>query len=127
MLIEAGEEPMKNMRNAAAGLLRRKERSPYLNLLSYIVYEIPGFDGSIEKVEGLSFKTKFNFTEYHWKDTVNETVDFIPWWYADIVTNDTFPIDGMVIKYRLEGGLKKFGSTGHHPKNAVAWIFKKNK
>lgn len=121
MLIEAGEEPMKNMRNAAAGLLRRKERSPYLNLLSYIVYEIPGFDGSIEKVEGLSFKTKFNFTEYHWKDTVNETVDFIPRWYADIVTNDTFPIDGMVIKYRLEGGLKKFGSTGHHPKNAVAW------
>ena len=121
MLIEAGEEPMKNMRNAAAGLLRRKERSPYLNLLSYIVYEIPGFDGSIEKVEGLSFKTKFNFTEYHWKDTVNETVDFIPRWYADIVTNNTFPIDGMVIKYRLEGGLKKFGSTGHHPKNAVAW------
>ena len=121
LLASAGEEPMKNMRNAAAGLLRRKERSPYLNLLSYIVYEIPGFDGSVEDTENLSFKTKFRFTEYHWKDTTNETVSFIQWWYDSINAEQSYPIDGIVIKYRRDGGLKKFGFTAHHPKNAFAW------
>lgn len=120
-LIAAGKEPMKNMRNAAAGLLRRKERSPYLDLLSYIVYDIPGYDGSVQDMKALSYLTKFEFTKYYWRDTAKGTIQFIKKWFDSINEEQTYPIDGMVIKYHLEGGLAKFGYTGHHPKNAFAW------
>lgn len=117
-----GEEPMKNMRNAAAGLLRRKERSPYLHLLSYIVYDIPGFDATpwIMRTT-VKEQTKFTFTDGFEFETINDTVNGIEQIYTDILNLRTYPIDGIVIKSCQENSSKKFGSTGHHPKNAVAW------
>ena len=35
-----GEEPFKNIRNAAAGILRSKERSRYLDMLTYVCYTL---------------------------------------------------------------------------------------
>jgi len=117
-----GEEPMKNMRNAAAGLLRRKERSPYLHLLSYIVYDIPGFDATpwIMRTT-VKEQTKFTFTDGFEFETINDTVNGIEQIYTDILDLRTYPIDGIVVKSCQEGSLAKFGNTGHHPKNAVAW------
>lgn len=117
-----GEEPMKNMRNAAAGLLRRKERSPYLNLLSYIVYDMPGQDISIQEMGAtIEDKTKFTFTDQLGYIDADSMVEGIEHVYNDIVSLGLYPVDGMVIKHTEAGGLEKFGFTAHHPRNALAW------
>lgn len=117
-----GEEPMKNARNAAAGLLRRKERSPYLDLLSYVVYDLPGQDMTPDEMRGIvTEQTKFTFTDGFSCDTAEETVEGIEQLYADIMNLQTYPIDGIVIKSCQQNSGYRFGSTAHHPKNAVAW------
>lgn len=117
-----GEEPMKNMRNAAAGLLRRKERSPYLHLLSYIVYDLPGQDMTpAEMREIISEQTKFTFTDGFSFDTAEQTIEGVERIYDDINSLQTYPIDGMVIKSCQQNSGYRFGNTAHHPKNAVAW------
>lgn len=131
-LIFDGEAPMKNMRNAAAGLLRRKERSPYLGLLSYKVYDLPGQDMTpAEMREIVTNQTKFTFTDGYGTDTVeftdykadtvDEIIETVRRVYEDIITLRIYPIDGIVIKSCQKGSLAKFGNTGHHPKNALAW------
>ena len=122
MLEADGEEPMKNMRNAAAGLLRRKERSPYLDLLTYIVYDIPGADMTPEKMRTeIMLSTRFRFTDGFSYETPEDTVSGIEQTYEDVVSIGAFPIDGIVIKSCQENSGQKFGNTAHHPKNAVAW------
>jgi len=123
-----GEEPMRNMRNAAAGLLRRKERSPYLDLLSYIVYDMPGEDMAPGEMRSLISKdTEFTFTNgYQYEDVVS-TYGRIERFYEYINSLELYPVDGMVIKSCQKNSLKKFGYTGHHPKNSFAWKPKSEK
>lgn len=117
-----GEEPMKNMRNAAAGLLRRKERCPYLTLLQYKVYDIPGADLTPEKMrEIISEQTEFEFTDGFSYETPEGTIAGIEQVHDDINNLHLYPIDGIVIKSCQEHSLKKFGSTNHHPRNALAY------
>lgn len=121
-LVSAGEEPMKNMRNAAAGLLRRKERSTHLDLLSYIVYDLPGQDMTpAEMREIVSKQTKFTFADGFSFDTAEETIEGVERIYDDINSLQTYPIDGMVIKSCQQNSGYRFGNTAHHPKNAVGW------
>ena len=116
-----GEEPMKNMRNAAAGLLRRKERSPYLDLLSYVVYDLPGQDMTpAEMREIVTNQTKFTFTDGYGADTVDETIETVWRVYEDIISLQTYPIDGIVVKSCQQNSGYLFGNTAHHPRNAVA-------
>ena len=119
-----GEEPMKNMRNAAAGLLRRKERCSYLTLLQYKVYDIPGADLTPEKMrEIISEQTEFEFTNGFSCVTPEGAIAVIEHVYDDINNFHLYPIDGIVIKSCQEHSLKKFGSTNHHPRNALAYKF----
>jgi len=116
-----GEEPMKNMRNAAAGLLRRKERSPYLHLLSYIVYDLPGQDMTpAEMREIISEQTKFTFTDGFSFDTAEQTIKGVEQIYNDINSLQIYPIDGIVVKSCQQNSGYRFGNTAHHPRNAVA-------
>jgi len=116
-----GEEPMKNMRNAAAGLLRRKERSPYLHLLSYIVYDLPGQDMTpAEMREIISEQTKFTFTDGFSFDTAEQTIEGVGQIYNDINSLQVYPIDGIVVKSCQKNSGYRFGNTAHHPRNAVA-------
>ena len=120
-LVSAGEEPMKNMRNAAAGLLRRKERSPYLDLLSYVVYDLPGQDLTpAEMREIVVNQTTFTFTDGFGADTVEETIETVWRVYEDIISLQTYPIDGIVVKSCQQNSGYRFGNTAHHPRNAVA-------
>ena len=51
------------MRNAAAGLLRRKERSPYVDYLSYVCYELPGEDITPQEARRIiTARTEFKAT-----------------------------------------------------------------
>lgn len=121
-LISENKEPMKNMRNAAAGLLRRKERSKYLHLLSYIVYDIPGQDLTPDDMKKLvNHKTLFTFTEGRKSANTESTINDVRKFYDELIKNNNIPVDGVVIKSCQEHSLKKFGFTAHHPKNAFAY------
>ena len=125
-LIKNGEEPKANPRNAAAGILNpaRKEVSPYLNLISYICYDVIGLDVSeSEKLNYITANTPFEATSFYVfnsGDDLDTIVKYISNRRNEIVENNTYPIDGMVVKSNENGSLKKFGSTDHHPKNAFA-------
>ena len=125
-LIKNGEEPKANPRNAAAGILNpaRKEVSPYLNLISYICYDVIGLDVSeSEKLNYITANTPFeptSFDVFNSDDDLDTIVKYISNRRNEIVENNTYPIDGMVVKSNEDGSLKKFGSTDHHPKNAFA-------
>ena len=125
-----GEELMKNMRNAAAGLLRRKERSPYLNLLSYTVYDLPGQDKTPQEMRKIvNEQTKFNFTDGMAFGIIRNDYDYdyeyatkrLEEYYNDINNLELYPIDGIVVKSCQENSLARFGYTEHHPHNAFAW------
>ena len=127
-LIKNGEAPKANPRNAAAGILNpaRKETSKYLNLISYICYDVISMDKSeTAKLNYIKSKTPFtptpllSFESFDCLLTDN-CMTKIKEWHKFIIDEKTFPIDGMVVKYNEDNGLKKFGSTDHHPKNAVA-------
>ena len=125
-LIKNGEEPKANPRNAAAGILNpaRKEVSPYLNFISYICYDVIGLDVSeSEKLNYITANTPFeptSFYVFNSDDDLDTIVKYISNRRNEIVENNTYPIDGMVVKSNEDGSLKKFGSTDHHPKNAFA-------
>lgn len=110
----------KNPRNAAAGILRNKERSPYIDKLQYICYDILGNNLSEEdKLKLISNKTKFTTIKYY-KENDN-IIKEIEEFYEKTIQDNNVPIDGVVIKSNIKNSLIKFGSTNHHPNNAFAW------
>ena len=118
-----GEEPFKNIRNAAAGILRSKERSPYIDKLTYICYDVVGWDVSEkEKLAYIIYDTPFTATKCS-DDYVIDTPDDYIWEQAKKMfelVGEGLPLDGIVMKTQKAGSLAELGSTGHHPNNAVA-------
>lgn len=118
-----GEEPFKNIRNAAAGILRSKERSPYIDELSYVVYDVVGWDVSeAKKLDYIIDHTPFTPTATS-KVYLSDTPDEVIWEEAKEMfekIEKEIPLDGIVIKTMQDGTLKRYGTTGHHPNNAIA-------
>ncbi len=120
-LTAQGEEPMKNMRNAAAGILRRKERSPFVDYLSYVCYEIPGEDITpLAARKIIAGQTAFTATDMQELTDADNALPAIENYYARL-KGQNIPIDGIVIKSCQENSLAKFGYTAHHPRNGFAY------
>ena len=118
----AGEEPMKNMRNAAAGILRRKIRSPFVDYLSYVCYEIPGEDVTPREAQQIiADRTKFTAAEMKELTSATVALSEIDSYYEFLKGQDDIPIDGIVIKSCQENSLEKYGFTAHHPRNGFAY------
>lgn len=118
--IDSGEEPFSNPRNAAAGILRSKEPSPYLQYLSFLAYEIPGSHGSVKEDLLQLAETKFPVVEYEVSDG-KDLLLLIRNYYQQLA-NSTIPVDGVVLKaYEMEDSYFVLGQTSHHPNNAIAW------
>ena len=134
-----GEKPFANSRNAVAGILRNIDGSPFVDYLSYIAYEIPGSNKDVfyqlERIEfGTAFMTVpafgYNNREYGFTN-ISSLKESLQKFYNDWIEGDVIlvcglksseiPIDGLVLKYNLDGSYEKFGVTGHHPNNALAW------
>ena len=122
ILEEEGSTVFSNPRNAAAGILRKKERSRFIDYLSYTVYDILGLDvPETQKLDKLSDETSFEVVMAFKCDDKKTTVEKIPMIYDDLKSMELFPIDGLVIKSEQENSLAKYGRTEHHPSNAYAW------
>ena len=117
------EQPFKNPRNAAAGILRNKEKSRYLKYISYMVYEVLGTQVSVK--EQLEILKQTPFTVVPTFELIDNSVQGLQYliqviWRRCLETD--IPVDGLVLKpYTKRNTLSLWGTTGHHPNNAIAW------
>lgn len=123
MLISMGKKPKANPRNAAAGILNpaRKTMSPFMGSISYVCYDVIGMDApESEKLKFISEHTPFMAAPaYYLPSDLNDAHDYIKAMH-DKIQEDGVPIDGMVLKTDQERSHERWGSTAHHPRNAVA-------
>ena len=127
-LLESGNEPFANPRNAAAGSLRQLDpRVTAERPLDVIVYEIMA-------VEGVRFSTdsQMLMSLAEWglptpkKIFTVSTVSEIAKRHAELAeARDrlAYEIDGVVIKLDDVGARNTLGSTSHHPRWAIAYKF----
>ena len=114
--IEAGIKPFENTRNAAAGMLRNIDITKIkgLKVFSYdLIGSTATEEGKLEILKSLGWNT----TNYYKPKNIEEALNYIKNFDRDALDYD---IDGLVIKHN---GNKKFGSTAHHPNNAIAVKF----
>ena len=118
--VNKGEEPFSNPRNAAAGILRNKEKSPYLDYLSYVIYDIPGSHGSVK--QDLELLSHTNFSVINYKVSNGKDLLLLIRNYWQWLSEQDMPVDGVVLKtYDMEDSYYVLGQTKHHPNNAIAW------
>ena len=120
---EKGLPEFKNPRNAAAGILRNKEKSPYLDYLSYVAYDVlDAQNESYKKRSNILKKSGFKPIWYFYGLEIDDYED-IYHIYEDFKELNV-PLDGLVMKCTEENSLIKFGTTSHHPLNQIAIKFK---
>lgn len=127
-LLEAGNEPFANPRNAAAGSLRQLDpRITADRPLDFVAYEIMGteneaFSTDAEVLGALSAWGLPTPTEV----VVTSKIDDILNHHerrAQARDNLDYEIDGLVIKLDDLHAREKLGSTTHHPRWAIAYKF----
>lgn len=119
--IAEGKDPFKNLRNAAAGMLRNKDISKVEGLRAYAYNFIR--DEEINDAEGqiLSLRSwGWNTVDYFRPSTIEEAIEYITTYDEKYRDDLEYEIDGLVIKH---DGSKIFGQTSHHPNNAIAVKF----
>lgn len=116
-LINSGEEPFKNARNALSGMLNRKldQNNPPKGI-SVIAYNMlnssSGRKEELESIKNLGWETVPTYYPESKEDALNYILHF------DFNSPDiNVDIDGLVVKTMQN---KDFGMTGHHPLNAFA-------
>ena len=116
---EEGLELFKNPRNAAAGMLRQKDSSKVQGLAAYAYNILEDNTSARQQVETLSQTYLWNTVNSYTPTSIDDAIRYLK--QCQETRNDLdYEIDGMVIKH---DGIKDFGMTGHHPKNAIAVKF----
>lgn len=119
--VAEGKEPFKNLRNAAAGMLRNKDITKVEGLRAYAYNFVR--DEEINDAEGqiLSLRSwGWNTVDYFSPSTIDEAIEYITTYDEKYRDDLEYEIDGLVIKHN---GNKIFGQTAHHPNNAIAVKF----
>jgi DNA ligase (NAD+) len=136
-LIEQGEDPKANPRNAAAGTLRIKDSSEVAkrNLEAFVYHvsyfslvkgkkipeELTTHSGSLQLLWDLGFRSPEK------EKKLFKGIDPVIKYCRDFETerdNLPYEIDGMVIKVNEIALQDKMGMTSHHPRWAIAYKFK---
>lgn len=119
--ISNGEEPFKNPRNAAAGMLRNKDISKVEGLKVFAYNLINDTEDNNVLVQMATLKDSgWNTVFSYVPKTIEEAISFMSTYNDEVRPELDYEIDGLVIKHN---GNKVFGSTGHHPKNSIALKF----
>jgi DNA ligase (NAD+) len=124
----ASEDPYANPRNAAAGILRRKDPTQVRGL-SFLAHGVPvgNFQGNygmeMERLEGLGLRVPIHRMLFRdARDTVNDMpIDLA--WLEDVVKDCNFPTDGVVLKVASLSRQDQMGCTSRAPRWAVAVKF----
>ena len=116
---EQGLELFKNPRNAAAGMIRQKDCSKVQGLACYAYNMLESKYSPKDQIETLSQTYLWNTVFSYEPGSIDDAIDYLK--DCQETRDDLdYEIDGMVIKHN---GIKDFGMTGHHPKNAIAVKF----
>jgi DNA ligase (NAD+) len=136
-LIDKGEQPLANARNAASGSLRikdplevgRRNLDAFLYHVSDLVMqenqEMPAsfrsHAGLLNMMDSMGFKTSSASTRKF--SQIQDVIEYVEDFEAH---RDDLPyeIDGMVIKVNSLALQEKIGQTSHHPRWAMAFKFK---
>lgn len=131
-IIQLGQEPLANPRNAASGALRMKDPGEvakrgldaFLYHVSYVQYEndateIASHSGILNMLTDLGFRASVPKVF----SNVEDVFTYIQQCETDR-DNLPFEIDGMVIKIDSLVQQEKIGQTSHHPRWAMAFKFK---
>jgi DNA ligase (NAD+) len=131
-LVEKGEEPYANPRNAAAGAIRQLDsrltaRRP-LHFLAYDILSVEGptfrsDEGMVEALEEWGLPTPERIKVV---TDVDEIMEYHRGFAADRDYLD-YEIDGVVIKLNDIDARADLGSTSHHPRWALAFKFEPRK
>ena len=118
---QQGLELYKNPRNAAAGIIRNIDKSPYVDKLIFVAYDLVDCPWTVEqKLSYISERTDFDVIDNILPQTIEDAMDIISTEYEATKDGD-IPIDGMVVKSNRQNSLRQFGQTKHHPSDAFAW------
>lgn len=109
-------ETAKNPRNAAAGIIRRKEYTEEIKDLNYFAYNILG-DNSLIESEQLEILEEHGFVTISTFDKKYSTKMI-----QDMLNELDYPTDGLVYKYDGKNEDLKV-NTSHHPKNMIAFKY----
>jgi DNA ligase (NAD+) len=123
-LQEAGQEPLANPRNAAAGSLRQKDPklAAQRRLYAY-VYHVLGAIASqsqaYERMEKLGFPTNPKRTVCN---SLDDVIAFIEQWHEHRHDLE-FDIDGIVVKVNKREQQQELGTTSKAPRWAIAFKY----
>lgn len=125
----AGEEPYSNPRNAAAGILRRKNPDAVKNQgLSFLAHGVS--EGALEEAYSLEV-VRLQRAGFKFPDSRSMLADgqidnsgkrFTLEWFKELARQD-YPTDGAVLKVDLFKARAALGSTSRAPRWAVALKF----
>lgn len=119
-----GEKKMANPRNSVNPILTGGKHPDFVKYLSFQAYDVMGVDWSeTEKLAYIREHTPFAVSpaKCFTAGDAAEIARKIPDIYQSFEKKLGYPIDGVVIKCDWPDSLKKFGTTGHHDNNAIAW------
>jgi DNA ligase (NAD+) len=127
-LLERGNEPFANPRNAAAGSLRQLDpRVTAERPLDVVVYEIMAVEGARFSTDSQALKSLERWgLPTPGRISTLSTVSEIIKQHAELAeARDRLPyeIDGIVIKLDDLRARARLGSTSHHPRWAIAYKF----
>lgn len=120
--IAEGKDPFKNLRNAAAGMLRNKDITKIegLRAFAYNIILDDKHNCTAEQQIEIIKSWGWNTVDIFIPETIEEAIDYITTYDKKYRDNLEYEIDGLVIKHN---GNKDFGETAHHPNNAIAVKF----
>ncbi|MGH7668277.1 MAG: NAD-dependent DNA ligase LigA [Gemmatimonadaceae bacterium] len=127
-LVQRDEEPFANPRNAAAGSLRQLDpRITAQRPLRFIAYEILAVDGPAfaDDEEALTALRDWGLRTTEYTEPARNVRDIERYHTAMAKRRDRlgYEIDGIVIKVTDLAARRRLGSTGHHPRWALAYKF----
>lgn len=127
-LVERGEEPFANPRNAAAGSLRQLDpRITAERPLRFVGYEILAISGAAFREDAELLRTLGDWgfrTPEHSRRV--ESFEDVARYHAEMAERRDdldYEIDGVVLKIEDLAARERLGATGHHPRWALAWKF----
>lgn len=131
-LVEQGEEPFVNPRNAAAGALRQLDSritaSRPLHLIAFEILSVEGVELRTD-LQAMELLSAWGFRIPERIEIVRELEEILDYHrrYEHDRDDLDYEIDGIVIKLNDLSAREQMGATSHHPRWALAYKFEPRK
>lgn len=126
--IEKDEDKYKNPRNLCSGTVRQlnnritAERNVYL--FPFALISMDGEDGFATRVEQMEYLRELGFDPVQYRVVNGANMGENVQWFADHITENDFPSDGLVLTFNDIAYGKSLGHTAKFPRNAIAFKWK---